>query len=752
MPSEGLPRGFSASQRLRPGRSPLSTMNDLYPDLPGSDDDVWQQERPQQVEEDENIDALLDPERQHYEINHIYSELGRIENNMTTSMDKVTAALRAFETAQKASNEAIQAIQASRASSPTSSPRTVNKTSKPQAKQQRYVPPPLRNNALGQKQQDDYEEPRHERAGKQVQEARNRQFGQKHDNFDDVHGHGHGQGKTRDLSRDSAIHIPDEEPNPPDPPKSVTKPVDFKVHEIGFFHPGLAVSKELPQGPFVTSGKDVYYRDVYMFVQQLRRVARSKSVEGHLHLCLRGTAITWFSAMKSSIQDAMNDDLTLFCDRLISKYKLSHSRAFDLLHAEHYSMNDAKNLRPADDYIQTMLLHGQQCDQSAAAVLTLAWKNLDRDLQRDVRRPHGDPDEFARDLDDVAEYWASISSTKNKPTTYSPGYEYAPTRQHEEKEAAFQRGVRSTERRLLGAPPPAPTPPAQQQQQPFRNNNNNNFPRYPQPARLMPAPQQRQITANQANVEEFHEDDDYADQQQEHGNNVEYANFGAAERAYNRYEHVYFNDAPTSKHGMAPHSCTVCYAAFSNADKIDDHMLNDHGVDIQCQTSKQQKIYANWMEHAALHVVTIKPPPPERGYATIQGRMFDENGPQQALCIDTGSACSFIDETLLPKQQNLYGLLHKTQPITVRGIAGERIVDQIFDLKIHLFGTSGGHLCVNVNAYVTKGIQAGVILGMDELGRPEDDITLWLGRKTMQIQDISIPIAFTPRGSKPVAF
>ena len=106
---------------------------------------------------------------------------------------------------------------------------------------------------------------------------------------------------TRDLSRDSAIHIPDEEPNPHNPPKSVTKPVDFKVHEIGFFHPGLAITRDLSEGLFVISGKDIYYRDVYMFVQQLRRVARSKLVEGHLHLCLRGSAITWFSAMKSSV-------------------------------------------------------------------------------------------------------------------------------------------------------------------------------------------------------------------------------------------------------------------------------------------------------------------------------------------------------------------------------------------------------------------------------------------------------------------
>ena len=114
MSSGGLPRGFSASHRLPPGKSPLSTMNDLYPhlpaDLPKSDDDVWDAERPrakkdnltredEQIQEDEDNDALLDPERQHYEINHIYSELGRIENNMTTQMDKVTVAIKAMEDA-----------------------------------------------------------------------------------------------------------------------------------------------------------------------------------------------------------------------------------------------------------------------------------------------------------------------------------------------------------------------------------------------------------------------------------------------------------------------------------------------------------------------------------------------------------------------------------------------------------------------------------------------------------------------------
>jgi len=55
------------------------------------------------------------------------------------------------------------------------------------------------------------------------------------------------------------------------------------------------------------------------------------------------------------------------------------------------------------------------------------------------------------------------------------------------------------------------------------------------------------------------------------------------------------------------------------------------------------------------------------------------------------------------------------------------------DLAIHLHSTDGKHLLIKAKAYVTLGIRAGVILGIDELGRLEDDIALWLGRGIMQI-------------------
>jgi len=508
---------------------------------------------------------------------------------------------------------------------------------------------------------------------------------------------------------------------------------EFKPQEVGFFHPSLTTSKEHPEGPYVNSGKDVIFRSVHMFVSQARRVAITKpGVSTNLHLCFRGSAMTWFATLDWLQQTELTNNLDAFLNRLIAKYKLSHSRAFDKMHSEHYTMDDVKNQRSADEYVRSLLFYGKDCDQSTMAVLTLAWKNLDMELQHDVPRPiNGDSDEFVRHLDDAIDLWASQLS-RRKPNQIS---QMGQTSQigytnHEEKEAAFQRGVRTTERRLLGQSQQKPQYPTYQ--------SNGNYPRNPQQARL-PPPQQRAITAN--HVDEDDEDND---------DEVEHANFGWSEELYEQHQHeLYFNDSEFERHGVSPYSCTVCGVSFDKTDDIEDHLLDDHGVDPRSPTSKNQLIYANRLEHAANHIVTIRQPPVGRGYATIQGRLHEDTKPETNLCVDTGSGTTFIDESLVPKG---YDVLRSTRPITVRGLTGERIVDQSMDLAIHLHGTDGKHLLIKAKAYVTPGIRAGVILGMDELGRPEDDIALWLGRGMMQIQGTNIPINFMKPGSKPVAF
>ena len=530
--------------------------------------------------------------------------------------------------------------------------------------------------------------------------------------------------------------------HPPDLPLA-TKPKvsEFKTSEIGFFHPGLEITKDLPDAPYVEAGKDVIYRNVHLFVQQARRAARTNNtVASNLYRCLRGSAMTWFTSFDENTQMILENDLDEFCKRLETKYKLSCSKAFDKLHASHYTMDDARSLRPADDYIQTMILYGQSCDQSVPAVLILAWKNLDRELQRDVHRPTGDIDVFTKDLEDAIEYWSSAEPSK-KPTVRFDSNPRTFTK--DEKEAAYQRGIESGRRYNQ---PQSSQRPQYPQSNPYRNS----MPRQDQ--RLLPPPNQRQITANQAFAEDNGSGDD-EQHQNDDAEEVNYANFGDTESYYiDDGPHIYFNDSSEEQHSVPAHACAVCRLTFMDFSELDQHMFSEHAVDTQSSSSKGQKTYANWLEHAAQHIVTISEPPPSRGYATIQARLYTKDGKEVSVCVDTGSAVTFLDKSLLPVGRNLYGILTEVPPITVRGISGERIVSKSIKLEIYLTGINGEVICMNAKAYVTDGIKAGVILGMDELGRPEDDIGLWLGRKLMSIKNTKIPIVFATPGSKPVSF
>ena len=105
------------------------------------------------------------------------------------------------------------------------------------------------------------------------------------------------------------------------------------------------------------------------------------------------------------MQGALNKDLSLFCEKLFTKYKLRPSQALDKLHKERFTMADAARNRYADEYVQNMVLFGSQCGITAEASLAIAWKNLDPEIQRDVRRPNDSIDEFSHDLDEAVKYW-----------------------------------------------------------------------------------------------------------------------------------------------------------------------------------------------------------------------------------------------------------------------------------------------------------------------------------------------------------
>lgn len=100
---------------------------------------------------------------------------------------------------------------------------------------------------------------------------------------------------------------------------------------------------------------------------------------------------------------------------LIVKYKIFIFKIFDKLQAKHYIMQDARKERSIDDYIQAIIRHGRSCDIVDFAAFIYAWKNLENELRRDVRRStrHVSLDEFVKALENIIEYYGSTTKTNN---------------------------------------------------------------------------------------------------------------------------------------------------------------------------------------------------------------------------------------------------------------------------------------------------------------------------------------------------
>ena len=140
----------------------------------------------------------------------------------------------------------------------------------------------------------------------------------------------------------------------------------------------------------------------------------------------------WFTSLDVVTRNHLNEDFSAFYEALIKKYKSSHSRAFDKLLSEHYTVQDARKQRFADEYVQAIIRHNKSCNIVDDAVVIFAWKNLDTTFRKDIRRPekHVTADDFVELLNEIIEYYESLNK-------------------HDEKKTTYQRDLKTTERRLL---------------------------------------------------------------------------------------------------------------------------------------------------------------------------------------------------------------------------------------------------------------------------------------------------------------
>jgi len=64
----------------------------------------------------------------------------------------------------------------------------------------------------------------------------------------------------------------------------------FRLSNVEYFYLEL-LEKSYLTNNYIIFEKNIFYRDVYMFAQQIKRVTTTKDINNQLHLCLRKSII-----------------------------------------------------------------------------------------------------------------------------------------------------------------------------------------------------------------------------------------------------------------------------------------------------------------------------------------------------------------------------------------------------------------------------------------------------------------------------
>lgn len=162
----------------------------------------------------------------------------------------------------------------------------------------------------------------------------------------------------------------------------------LKPDDIGYFNPEAEGTEST-----VSSGKVLFYRDIYSFVDRLNDIAASKgqdTVKDVLVQCFRGSAQEWHtneltSFEKESLRTA---SLERIGSLLINRFKERGSVALAALQTERYGFREAKAQKSPRSFAQAMFRHAKAAEMTSVYNQLLSvWNALDLDFQMLMPEP-----------------------------------------------------------------------------------------------------------------------------------------------------------------------------------------------------------------------------------------------------------------------------------------------------------------------------------------------------------------------------
>lgn len=201
--------------------------------------------------------------------------------------------------------------------------------------------------------------------------------------------------------------------------------------DVGFFDPNFEGKSASTDAPLKHSGKDTYYRDVYVFVERMKEMAvvlKANIVRRNLSSCLRGIALMWHTAELFDITKRIltyGEGVEEWVQALITRFKPQASTATAALLKERYTMEDARRHRELREYAQKIIRWAKTAEMpSVFNQLNVIYNGVDVRLRRDLARPINTMslDDYLQVMDSFKDIWWDLAAEKFDKPTKGQGY------------------------------------------------------------------------------------------------------------------------------------------------------------------------------------------------------------------------------------------------------------------------------------------------------------------------------------------
>lgn len=188
---------------------------------------------------------------------------------------------------------------------------------------------------------------------------------------------------------------PQGEPGPPGPagPAGNGGTAGWNAADMGYFD--LHLDKLYGESEIVSVGKDIYYRNVILFVERIRDLASVKGaalIRSNINITLGGSALAWYTAELSNIERigfrADENGVGEWCRALTTRFKESTGVALSHLTSEKYTFHDARTRREPTGYVQAVIRHSKAVNiNKVGNQLTFAYQSIAAELRAFIDLP-----------------------------------------------------------------------------------------------------------------------------------------------------------------------------------------------------------------------------------------------------------------------------------------------------------------------------------------------------------------------------